>query len=140
MDCCDTSAQHPILILRGGGASRHEKLKLRRRSAQHGPELIYPKDLPPPPDSLLGKYHGPAHRDDGRDFPDALSAGPAAACAGSPLVLVDGTAAGGAPETEAWLAASAGRLAASMLVGGAAAITDDVGAHVDQLIGTSASR
>ncbi len=59
----------------------------------------------------------------GRNFPDALAAGPAAARSGSPLVLVDGLAVAGAPDSADWLAANAGSL---VVVGGQAAITDDV--------------
>lgn len=60
----------------------------------------------------------------GRNFPDALAAGPAAARAGSPLLLVDGTDADGGPESRAWLAAESGRLASAVVVGGGQAISD----------------
>jgi hypothetical protein len=43
VDCCDTSAQHPILILRGGGASRHEKLK--RHWGEHRHRAVDGEDL-----------------------------------------------------------------------------------------------
>lgn len=62
----------------------------------------------------------------GRNFPDALAAGPAAARAGSPLLLVDGQTAGGAPESEAWLKSEAGRLEALTVVGGPSAVSSDV--------------
>ncbi len=61
----------------------------------------------------------------GRNFPDALAAGPAAALSGSPLVLVDGLEPGGSPESRAWLAEHAASL---VVVGGEAVITDEVAA------------
>lgn len=59
----------------------------------------------------------------GLDFPDALAAGPAAALAGSPLLLVDGKNAAGAPASAEWLQDNAEGL---LVVGGAAVITDAV--------------
>jgi hypothetical protein len=54
----------------------------------------------------------------GRNFPDALAAGPAAALAGSPLLLlIDGLDPDGAPERRAWLRAQADRLDAALVVG-----------------------
>lgn len=59
----------------------------------------------------------------GLDFPDALAAGPAAALAGSPLLLIDGQQASGAPASASWLHGNADAL---VVVGGAAAVTDQV--------------
>lgn len=70
----------------------------------------------------------------GRSFPDALAAGPAAARAGSALLLVDGQVRGGAPEAEAWIAEHAARLDGAVVVGGRAAITEDVAARIAELL------
>lgn len=59
----------------------------------------------------------------GLNFPDALAAGPAAAQAGSPLLLVDGLDMDGSPDSAEWLADHAEDL---LVVGGAAVITDAV--------------
>jgi putative cell wall-binding protein len=59
----------------------------------------------------------------GRNFPDALAAGPAAALAGSPLVLIDGTDVGGSPASAAWIDQHAESL---NVVGGEAAISSHV--------------
>ncbi|HUG85473.1 MAG TPA: cell wall-binding repeat-containing protein [Euzebya sp.] len=59
----------------------------------------------------------------GLNFPDALAAGPAAALAGSPLLLVDGQDPSGAPASSAWLQDNAVSL---VLVGGVSAISDAV--------------
>lgn len=59
----------------------------------------------------------------GLDFPDALAAGPAAALAGSPLLLVDGQRTDGAPASATWLDGNAEAL---VVVGGAAVVTDQV--------------
>ena len=59
----------------------------------------------------------------GRNFPDALAAGPAAAASGSPLVLVDGEGLAGSPESEAWLTRHADGV---VMVGGEAAIGTSV--------------
>ena len=62
----------------------------------------------------------------GRNFPDALAAGPAAAASGAPLLLVDGQTVGGAPESEEWLSQQAGRVDDATIVGGAGAVSEDV--------------
>lgn len=59
----------------------------------------------------------------GRNFPDALAAGPAAALSGSPLLLIDGLDAAGAPSSAGWLQDQADEL---VVVGGIAVISDDV--------------
>lgn len=56
----------------------------------------------------------------GRDWPDALTAGPAAAHAGQALVLADGGDLDGSPATQRWLARTAP--AGAILVGGQAAL------------------
>jgi SpoIID/LytB domain protein len=60
----------------------------------------------------------------GRNFPDALAAGPAAARAGMPLLLVDGQDAAASPESAAWVAERLDALDDVVLVGGEAAIAD----------------
>jgi putative cell wall-binding protein len=70
----------------------------------------------------------------GHAFPDALAAGPAAARLGAPLVLVDGRRAGGAPEPEAWLADETRRIEEGIVVGGVAAVSEDVRAHLAKLL------
>jgi putative cell wall-binding protein/dienelactone hydrolase len=59
----------------------------------------------------------------GRDWPDALAAGPAAAASGGVLLLVDGHADDGGPTAAGWLAANA-PVERSVLVGGPDAIGD----------------
>lgn len=59
----------------------------------------------------------------GLNFPDALAAGPAAALAGSPLVLVDGLDVAGAPDSAEWLQDNAEGL---LVVGGESVVTDAV--------------
>jgi putative cell wall-binding protein len=71
----------------------------------------------------------------GRNYPDALAAGPAAARAGAPLLLIDGMAPGGSPESDQWLAAEAARLDDAVLSGGVAALSDSVAARVSLLLG-----
>jgi putative cell wall-binding protein len=71
----------------------------------------------------------------GRNFPDALAAGPAAALAGSPLLLIDGLDPDGAPESRAWLRAQADRLDAVFVVGGTQAVADDVADQVVEDLG-----
>ncbi|HUH08393.1 MAG TPA: cell wall-binding repeat-containing protein [Egibacteraceae bacterium] len=72
----------------------------------------------------------------GLNYPDALAAGPAAAAAGAPLLLVHGDAVGGGPESEAWLASQNGRLTAVTVVGGIAVVSDPVADNVRQLLGS----
>lgn len=62
----------------------------------------------------------------GLDFPDALAAGPAAARDGAPLLLVDGRTTGASTESEAWLTAHAADLDAAVVVGGTAAVSQEV--------------
>lgn len=71
----------------------------------------------------------------GHAFPDALAAGPAAARSGSPLLLLDGRRPGGAPDAEAWLVEAAERIHEATVVGGTAAITEDVRNHLAKLLG-----
>jgi putative cell wall-binding protein len=59
----------------------------------------------------------------GRNYPDALAAGPAAAASGSPLVLVDGLDAAGSPASNQWLGSNADAL---VVVGGDAVVSDQV--------------
>ncbi len=59
----------------------------------------------------------------GLNYPDALAAGPAAARLLSPLLLVDGQNPAGAPDSTAWLK---GNTSAITVVGGTAAVTDEV--------------
>jgi hypothetical protein len=66
----------------------------------------------------------------GRNFPDALAAGPAAARAGAPLVLIDGQEVGGAPEVERWLGEQADRVRSATVVGGKGAISSSVADEV----------
>lgn len=70
----------------------------------------------------------------GHNFPDALAAGPAAARAGSPLVLVDGLRVGGAPGAESWLAAGAGHIDHMTLVGGTGVILPAVATALGNLM------
>ncbi len=58
----------------------------------------------------------------GRNYPDALAAGPAAARSGSPLLLIDGENPAGSPESVTWLEEHADSL---VVVGGPAVITDE---------------
>ena len=60
----------------------------------------------------------------GRDFPDGLAAGVAAAAAGQPLVLVDGAAAETAA-VDLWLATAIQRPVTGVVVGGETAISRD---------------
>lgn len=60
----------------------------------------------------------------GLAFPDALAAGPAAARAGAPIVLVDGLDPSGSPESHAWLAER--EAAEAVVVGGPVAVSDAV--------------
>lgn len=62
----------------------------------------------------------------GRNYPDALAAGPAAAAAGSPLVLIDGELPGGSPATDGWLERTSMRLGSVVLVGGRGVISSAV--------------
>lgn len=59
----------------------------------------------------------------GRNWPDALVAGPAAGRDGSILLLVDGAAPAGSPETLTWLRSVAAQTTALYLLGGEAALS-----------------
>lgn len=60
----------------------------------------------------------------GLNFPDALAAGPAAAAANAPLLLVHGQTVGGSPESDGWL--SGHKPERVVVVGGQAAVSDPV--------------
>jgi len=70
----------------------------------------------------------------GGSYPDALSAGPAAARAGAPLLLIDGARAAGAPEADRWLAGAAGRVTSLAILGGAAAIAPDAAVYAGEVL------
>jgi len=70
----------------------------------------------------------------GGSYPDALSAGPAAARAGAPLLLIDGARAAGAPEADRWLAGAAGRVTSLAILGGAAAIAPDAAVYAGEAL------
>jgi putative cell wall-binding protein len=66
----------------------------------------------------------------GRDFPDAIVAGPVAGRDGGPLVLVDGRVPSGSPATYAFLRAHAERIEQLVTFGGPRAVSDEI---ADQL-------
>jgi putative cell wall binding repeat protein len=66
----------------------------------------------------------------GRNWPDALAAGPAAARAGVVLLLVDGVDPAGAPTIHQWLAARAGRVGSARVIGGPGVVSDSVAARI----------
>lgn len=68
----------------------------------------------------------------GRNFPDALAAGPAAARTRAPVLLVDGDDPDGSPASMAWLA-DAG-VTEVVVVGGPAAVTDPVADALEALV------
>ena len=68
----------------------------------------------------------------GRNFPDALAAGPAAAASGSPLVLIDGANVGGTPSIERWLDDEGFERAT--VVGGTAAVSEPVAEQLQRLL------
>lgn len=70
----------------------------------------------------------------GRNWPDALSAGPAVAALGKILVLVDGTDKSGAGATYSWLNFNATNVDAAVVVGGPTVITYDVAGTVGYTI------
>lgn len=79
--------------------------------------------------------HGDADPDNtwlatGRNWPDALSAGPAVAALGKVLVLVDGTDRAGANATYDWLGVNAGDVHSAVVVGGPTVVTDEVSGRV----------
>jgi putative cell wall-binding protein len=66
----------------------------------------------------------------GRNWPDALAAGPAAARAGVVLLLVDGVDPAGDPTIHQWLAARAGRVGSARVIGGPGVVSDSVAARI----------
>lgn len=66
----------------------------------------------------------------GRNWPDALSAGPAVAALGKVLVLVDGSDRTGAGATYDWLGGRAEDVDAAVVVGGRRVVTDPVAGRV----------
>jgi putative cell wall-binding protein len=70
----------------------------------------------------------------GRDFPDALAAGPAAAATGAQLLLVDGLDAAGSPETVARITGAGAVVDRVTAAGGGAVLTPAV---LDALRGTA---
>lgn len=73
----------------------------------------------------------------GRNWPDALSAGPAVAALGKVLVLVDGTDLAGAAATYTWLDGNAEDVEAGVVVGGRSVVTDEVARRVGKVISAS---
>lgn len=72
----------------------------------------------------------------GRNWPDALSAGPAVAALGKVLVLVDGADTTGAGATYRWLDTNATDVEAAVVVGGPTVVTDAVAGRVGATIST----
>lgn len=70
----------------------------------------------------------------GQNFPDALTAGPAAAASEGVLLLVDGQALTASPASRAWLRGHAAELTRLIVVGGPAAVSDDVTMQAERLI------
>lgn len=70
----------------------------------------------------------------GRNYPDALAAGPAVAADGGVLLLVDGHSIHGSPDTVAWLDAFQHDFTRVRLVGGQAAIAADVETDVERVM------
>jgi putative cell wall-binding protein len=71
----------------------------------------------------------------GRAFPDALVAGPAAARAGMPLLLLDGVSSTGAPEARSFLEGRRASLRSIVVLGGEAAVTGPVSESLRSLAG-----
>ncbi|WP_370323771.1 cell wall-binding repeat-containing protein [Euzebya sp.] len=71
----------------------------------------------------------------GADFPDALTAGPAAAQLGGLLVLVDPTTLDGSPESRTLLATNAGSLRRLYVAGGTAAVSEGLVGEVLTALG-----
>jgi lactocepin len=74
----------------------------------------------------------------GRDFPDALAAGPLAALARGPLLLVDGRDPSIPADTYAWLEARADDIEGAYVFGGGAVVTDAVVDRLRRAIGGDA--
>lgn len=72
----------------------------------------------------------------GRNWPDALTAGPAVAAVGRVLILVDGVDQWGAGATYAWLGNNAPEVDAAVVVGGPAVVTEGVAWAVGSTIST----
>lgn len=70
----------------------------------------------------------------GRNWPDALTAGPAVAALGDRFLLVDGQDLNGSPAVRDALTAHRGDIDHVRLVGGRHAISDAVAADVEQLL------
>ena len=75
----------------------------------------------------------------GRDFPDALAAGPAVAITGGVLLLIDGRAASLDPAVEAWLEDRSGHVDRVVVVGGTGVVSDQVAALVADALDAEAS-
>lgn len=71
----------------------------------------------------------------GRDFADALAAGPVLARAGGPLLLVDGQDAAQAEAVYAYLSAHRDDIERVLVFGGTAAVSDAVLARVEEALG-----
>jgi putative cell wall-binding protein len=69
----------------------------------------------------------------GRDYPDALAAGPAAASGSSPTLLIDGERFGGAAPTRVLVAATAEPSEEILVTGGDDVLTDGVTGHTSRL-------
>ena len=70
----------------------------------------------------------------GRSFPDGLTAGPAAASLGHPLLLVDGRGLGGSPDSADVLRANGPSVVTAVAVGGDGVITPAARAEVADLL------
>ena len=71
----------------------------------------------------------------GRNFPDALAAGPIAGLADGPLLLVDGQDPRTPGDTYAWITQQRGDIAGIQIFGGTAAVTSAVAARLEQALG-----
>lgn len=74
----------------------------------------------------------------GRTFPDALAAGPAVAAGGGVLLLLDGEAPAGSPDTYAYLEQVRDAVDEVRLLGGSAAISPDVRAALTAALAAAA--
>lgn len=70
----------------------------------------------------------------GRDWPDALAAGPAAAARGGVLLLVDGADTSGSAAVTTWLEGQRARLGEAVVVGGSGSISDTVHLAIADLL------
>lgn len=102
----DTVADQGVDVTRVSGGNRYEtSLAVADLAAEAGDDPAHP---------WLAT---------GRNFPDALAAGPAVATMGGVLLLVDGRSLNGSPEVREWLDGKADVLRRVTLVGGDAAIS-----------------